>query len=90
MATAKDIKDLKKWGTEDEVVSQLMANEMIQPRIYQTDYYHPRTANWSWQIGVVKIGENYYKLLTQFGAVKGGHIIGIPEYNMNILKKGKK
>lgn len=85
-ATAKDVKWLQVWGQEDEVVSKLIENR-TQPDIFPTAWYSPSTANWSWTIGIAKIGRSYYELLTRFGAVEGGRRIHLPEYNMNLLNK---
>jgi len=87
MATYKEVKQLQAWGKDDEVVSKLMSNGMIQPSIFATDYFHPSQANWSWQIGLVKIDGVTYELLTQFGTVKGGRAVYMPEYNLDKLQR---
>jgi len=90
MATYKEVKQLREWGKDDEVVSRLMANEMIQPSIFATDYFHPSNANWSWQIGLTEIDGVVYELLTQFGTIKGGRPVYIPKYSLKELTRGTK
>ena len=88
---AKDVKQLQKWGKDNEVVARLMSNGMIQPSIFATDYFHPSQANWSWQIGLVKIDGITYQLLTRFGQVEGGREVYMPEYTLEQLtKEGEK
>jgi hypothetical protein len=89
MATAKKVKQLQTWGEEDEVIKKLMEREMVQPRVFITDYYYPSTANWSWQIGIAKIDDKYYELLTQFGSIKGGREIYFHEYKLDELIKNE-
>ncbi len=87
MKTAREVKQLQKWGKENEVISKLMEHDCHnQPRTHVFDYYHPSNANWNWEFGLVKIGESHYELLLQFGQVCGGREIVIPEYNMNLIK----
>ncbi len=90
MATAKEIKRLQKWGEDDEVISKLMKQNMKQPSILGTDYFHPSNANWSWEIGLVRIDGIVYEVLTQFGVVKGGRPIYMPEYDKEWLEENKK
>lgn len=78
---AKDIKDLQRWGAENAVVARLMKNG-VQPDLFVTNSYWPSGANWAWQIGVAKIGANYYELLTRFGSVEGGRQIYMPRYTV--------
>ena len=78
---AKDIKDLQRWGQENPVVARLIKNG-LQPDIFPTNAYWPSGANWAWQIGIAKIGANYYELLTRFGSVEGGRQIYIPKYTV--------
>jgi hypothetical protein len=85
-ATARDVKDLQEWGEDNEVVSRLMKSGK-QPRLEQIGYYSPKSANWSWQIGIARIGGKFYELLTRFGAVEGGREIYVPQYNMNLLRE---
>jgi len=89
---AKDVKQLQVWGKEDEVIQKLMAtNGKVQPDIFRTDYFAPSQANWSWQIGIAKIGKKHYELLTRFGQVEGGREVYMPEYTLEQLtKEGEK
>lgn len=80
---AKDIKDLQRWGKENAVIAKLMkAKSEFQPDIFPTNAYWPSGANWAWQIGIPKIGANYYELLTRFGSVEGGRQIYMPRYTV--------
>ena len=76
--TAKDVKMLQQWGNDNEVVKGLI-DKGAQPNVFLTGYYSPSQANWSWQIGIAKIGNSYYELLLRFGSVEGGRLINIPE-----------
>ncbi len=78
---ASDIKDLQRWGEENAVVSRLM-KKGAQPDIFVTNSYWPGGANWAWQIGIAKVGANYYELLTRFGSVEGGRQIYMPRYTV--------
>lgn len=78
---AQDIKNLQRWGAENAVVAKLIAKG-TQPDIYVTNSYWPGGANWAWQIGIAKIGPNYYELLTRFGSVEGGRQIHMPKYTV--------
>ena len=78
---AKDIKNLQRWGNQDAVVLRLMKSD-VQPDIFPTNIYWPSGANWAWQIGIAKVGKNYYELLTRFGSVEGGRQIYIPRYTV--------
>lgn len=80
--TAKDIKDLQRWGQENPVVLN-MIKKGTQPDIFQTGVYWPGGANWAWCIGIVKVGSCYYEVLTRFGAVEGGRAIYMPKYTLS-------
>lgn len=77
--SAKDVKMLQRWGQENDVVKSLI-NKEAQPQIFQTGVYWPSNANWGWVIGIAKIADSHYELLTRFGAVEGGREIFVPEY----------
>lgn len=87
MATYKEVKQLQEWGKDDEVISKLMSQDMKQPSIFGTGYFHPSNANWSWEIGLVKIDGTVYEVLTQFGTVRGGRPVYMPEYDKEWLEE---
>lgn len=78
-ATARDVRDLQRWGTDDTVVTGL-AKSGFQPSMRNHAYFHPSTANWSWQIGLVEIDHKLYELLTRFGVVEGGREVWTADY----------
>lgn len=78
-ATMRDVRDLQRWGKEDEVVAKLMADQN-QPPLRYVAYFSPSQANWSWQIGLVCINGRTYELLTRFGVVEGGRQIHLVNY----------
>lgn len=78
-ATAKDVRDLQRWGKDDEVVARLMADQE-QPPTHNIAYFSPSQTNWSWQIGLVNVQGKTYELLTRFGVVEGGRQIYLVEY----------
>ena len=79
-ATAKDVKMLQKWGTNDKVVKYLIDTD-AQPDAFLTGYFTPSQANWSWQIGIVSVDNKLYEVLLRFGTVEGGREIFISQYN---------
>jgi hypothetical protein len=86
-ATREDIKWLKQWGQENEVVSELIKNG-AQPTLTMIGYYSAPSWNWAYQIGIVRIGTEFYELLTQFGQVKGGREIYMPSYDILENERG--
>lgn len=62
-----DVKWMYKYGQE---VKELFKN--IQPYGETIDYYHPSTANWSYQFMIVKLDGKLYEVMTRFGSVEGG------------------
>ena len=84
-ATYQNIKDLITLGKNDPVISKLVKNEK-QLAIYQTGYFTPSSANWSWIIGLIDINGQGYEILTRFSVVEGGRLVYIPKYNHNVTK----
>lgn len=88
-ATRQDVKQLQKWGKDNEVIQKLMAKEMVQPSIYRTAYYSAPSWNWAYEIGLATIDGVVYELLTQFGSIKGGREIYMPTYRLKELMRGE-
>lgn len=67
-ATYREVKDLidnTEWTDSAFKKGQ-------QPRIYQTGYFTPSNANWSYQIGIAEGNDGLvYEIVTVFGEVKG-------------------
>ena len=84
--TRQDVKQFEQWGEAYEVISKLMKQGMVQPSIFATGYYSAPSWNWSYNFGIVKLGGKFYEVMTQFGSIKGGREIYIPQYT----KTGKR
>ncbi|HWT40485.1 MAG TPA: hypothetical protein VN081_04455 [Dongiaceae bacterium] len=82
----RDVKQLIKWGEQNEVVASLIKGG-AQPSLYETGYYWPSNANWAYIVGVAVIDGKAYELLTRFGSVEGGREIYIPTHK--IISAGK-
>jgi hypothetical protein len=65
----------------------------IQPRIFQTDFYQPKNANWAYIIGIVGVNNTtdngiqnsihledvkWFKVITQFGKILSANEIYLP------------
>lgn len=87
--TREDVKMFKEWGADNKVISKLMDKQIsFQPQMFATGYYSAPSWNWAYHFGIVKIGNRYYELMTQFGGVCGGREIYIDKYTAN-LKRAK-
>lgn len=62
-----DVKWYLKYGQE---VAELFGS--IQPIGEHVSFYHPSTANWSWEEKLVSYKGKLYMVLTRFGSVEGG------------------
>lgn len=88
MKTREDVKLFKQWGEENKVVNKLMKQQdKFQPRMFTTGYYSAPSWNWSYIFGIVKIGNRYYELMTQFGGVCGGHEIYMDKYTAKLERR---
>ena len=65
-----DVKWYLKYGKD---VADLFGK--IQPIGETVGYYHPSTANWSWEEKLVSYKGKLYMVLCRFGAVEGGREI---------------
>ena len=79
-ATAKQVKDLIRWGNEHAEISEMIKAE-YQPVGSTIAYFMPSQANWSWQIGIYTVDGTTYELLTRFGSVEGGRELYQTENN---------
>lgn len=74
-------RELKDWYLDNENAIQLA--DMVfgdkQPSIYRTGFYSAPSWNWAYIIGLVKVGDNVYEVVTQFGEVKAARVAYIPE-----------
>lgn len=70
-AKYSNVKDLLKWGQNDETVKR-MIEVGLQPSGSVMASYWPSGANWAWQIGIYTVNGELYELLTRFGSVEGG------------------
>lgn len=76
-ATYREVKDLIKWGKENPTILGK------QPRIFQTGYFTPSSANWSYIIGLTNINGQDYEVVTQFGAIVGSRLAYMPKETHN-------
>lgn len=76
-AKMKDVRDLIRWGQNDDVV-KLLVQKQTQLPISMVAYFAPSQANWCYQIGLASIDGVVYELVTQFGSVVGGRERYIP------------
>lgn len=83
-ATYKTVKDLIKWGQDDEAI-KAMYDAGYQPQGHIFASYWPSGANWAYQIGLYRINGELYELVTRFGAVEGGRRI----YEVELQFKAK-
>lgn len=81
MSNTISYKELKDWYLHDENAIQLA--DMLfgdkQPNIYRTGFYSAPSWNWAYLIGLVKVGDTVYEVVTQFGTVKAARVAYIPE-----------
>ena len=81
MRTYKEVKQYKKWGNSTDVhktsiVDMFKGN---QPSGYDTGYFAPSQANWCYQFTIVKLNNEIFEVVTQFGTVVGGRMINLYE-----------
>lgn len=62
--------DVKWYLKHGQDVAKLF--DGVQPYGETVGYYHPSTANWSYQQKIVMFNDKLYDVLTQFGVVVGG------------------
>lgn len=62
-----DVKWHLKYGQD---VAELFGT--VQPIGHTIGYYHPSTANWSYEFKIVSFKGKIYEVMTRFGAVEGG------------------
>ena len=65
-----DVKWFNKYGKD---VAELFGN--IQPIGHTIGYYHPSTANWSYEFKIVSFQGKLYEVMTRSGSVEGGREI---------------
>lgn len=90
MKTRQDVKQFQEWGKDNKVINKLMTSTKrseFQPSMFVTGYYSAPSWNWAYQFGIVKIGKNYYELMTQFGGVVGGREIYIDKYTAKLERE---
>jgi len=88
MKTRKDVKQFQEWGKDNKVIANMMSNtSKFQPHMYTTGYYSAYSGNWAYEFGIVKIGNKYYELMTQFGGVCGGHEIYMDKYTAKLERE---
>ena len=74
MREYNDVKWMQKYGQD---IAELFGS--TQPQGEQIGYYHPSTANWSFQFLIVKLDGKLYEVMTRFGSVEGGREIILPD-----------
>lgn len=72
-ALYREVKELIKWGAENQ---EILGK---QPHIYQTGYFTPSNANWSYVIGFTNYNGQDYEVVTQFGEVIGASKAYLPK-----------
>ena len=79
-----DIKAIYEWYKRyaDDKMAQLYNT---QPSTYTIAYYTPSQANWSYEIGLVCIDGETYKVVTVFGQVKAVMPTNMPNYTLEEL-----
>lgn len=81
----KDIKEVYDWFDNFADYKEL-ALKGKQISIMDYAYYTPSSANWSYKLGIVKVGHSYYKVVTVFGEIKAVAPVCVPEFNTNVTK----
>lgn len=82
----QDIKAIYDW-CEEYADSEARGLIGTQPSIFYTAYYTPSQANWSYQIGLVYVGEQAYEVVSVFGVVKAVRLANIPHYTKEQLEQ---
>lgn len=80
-----DIKAIYDWCDKyaDEEAKKLLNKQLS---IRETAYYTPSQANWSYIMGLVKVGDNVYEVVEVFGAIKAVRLASLPTYTEEEVK----
>lgn len=77
---ASDIKAIFDWCDKyaDEEARELIGT---QPSTHIIAYFTPSSANWSYQVGIVRYKRDFYEAVLVFGEVRAVRLCNIPSYD---------
>ena len=83
-----NVDEIFNWYKEfaDDKAKELVGKQL---QIRGIAYYTPSNANWSYTIGMVKVGNNTYDVVTRFGEILALRLTQIPEYKEEDMKGEK-
>ena len=83
-----DIKAIYDWCDKyaDNEAKELIGT---QPSTHIIAYYAPSSANWCYQVGILKYNNSYYEAVLVFGEVRAVRLCQVPSYNTATLNDRK-
>lgn len=81
-----DIKEIYDWSERfaDEKVKRIIGKQLT---IWETAYFTPSQANWSYRVGLVKVGRDTYEVVEVFGEIRAARLVQLPHYDTKELKR---